>query len=69
MPLYIFNIAFKVILKNPIIPIRITINNVVVSGRFSKFKKGPMIVKINPSMDEMKNLGNLTIFSQKLGIF
>lgn len=66
---YIFSIAFKVILKNPTIDNIIVINNIVVCGRFNKFKKGPMIVKINPSIDEMKNLGNLIIFSQKFGIF
>jgi len=60
--------AFRVIVRKPNIDIIIITNNIVVCGRFSKFKKGPMIVKTRPSIDEMKNLGNLIIFSQKFGI-
>jgi hypothetical protein len=40
----------------------------VVFGLFNKLKKGPIIVKTNPRIEEKKNLGNLKIFSQKSGI-
>lgn len=40
----------------------------VVLGLLSRLKNGPIIVKINPRVDEMKNLGNLNILSQKSDI-
>jgi hypothetical protein len=40
----------------------------VVLGSLNRLKKGPNIVSTNPSIDEMKNLGNLKRFSQKSGI-
>lgn len=43
----------------------ITSNNSAVCGRLSKLKKGPIIVKSNPNVEETKNLGNLSRFSQK----
>jgi hypothetical protein len=63
-----FSIDLKVknknINKHTIIITRIT----VVFGLFSRLKNGPIIVKINPKVDEMKNLGNLNILSQKSDI-
>jgi hypothetical protein len=41
----------------------------LVLGVLSKLKNGPMIIKIRPNRDEMKNLGNRKVFSQKSGIF
>ena len=40
----------------------------LVFGRFNKFKKGPAIVNINPTTEDIKNVGNLNKFSQKSGI-
>lgn len=40
----------------------------VVCGLLSRLKKGPIIVNINPKVAEMKNLGNLSILSQKSDI-
>lgn len=63
-----FSIDFKVknknITKHTIIITKIT----VVFGLLSRLKNGPIIVKINPKVDEMKNLGNLNILSQKSDI-
>lgn len=64
-----FNIAFKVKeIKIKLLNI-INIKSKVVCGRRSKFKKGPIIIKISPSIDEIKNLGNRNTFSQNSGIF
>jgi hypothetical protein len=54
----------KNVSKNITVSNRIT----VVFGLLSKLKNGPIIVKINPKVDEMKNLGNLSILSQKSDI-
>jgi len=63
-----FSIDFKVKNKNnsrhTIISTRIN----EVFGLLSRLKNGPIIVKINPKVDEMKNLGNLNILSQKSDI-
>ena len=40
----------------------------VVLGLLSRLKNGPIIVKINPRVDEMKNLGNVNVLSQKSDI-
>jgi hypothetical protein len=45
------------------------INNInAVSGRFNRLKRGPRSAKIIPRIDEIKNLGNFSIFSQKSDI-
>jgi hypothetical protein len=36
-----------------------------VCGRLSKLKKGPIIVNSNPNVEETKNVGNRSRFSQK----
>jgi hypothetical protein len=64
----IFNIAFKVILVNPVSKIVINIKTRLVFGFLSKLKNGPMIINIRPSIEEMKNLGKRKVFSQKSGI-
>jgi hypothetical protein len=62
------NIAFNVRRR------KINIDNIinkriaVVCGLLSRLKKGPIIVNINPKVAEMKNLGNLSILSQKSDI-
>ena len=40
----------------------------VVCGRRNKFKNGPIIVNTRPNIADIKNLGNLSTFSQKSGI-
>jgi hypothetical protein len=45
-----------------------TIKSIVVCGRRSKFKNGPIIVNIRPIVADIKNLGNRMTFSQKSGI-
>lgn len=63
-----FSIDLKVRDKN------VSRNNIVITkttvvlGLRSRLKNGPIIVKINPRVDEMKNLGNLNILSQKSDI-
>lgn len=41
---------------------------IVVFGRRNKFKNGPIIMKISPSIEDIKNLGNRKTFSQNSGI-
>ena len=59
---------FRVRNKNSTKSNTITIKIPAVFGLLSKLKNGPIIVKINPSVEEMKNLGNLSILSQKSDI-
>lgn len=63
-----FSIDFKVKNKNTSRDTIITTRITVVFGLFSRLKNGPIIVRINPKVDEMKNLGNLNILSQKSDI-
>lgn len=60
--------AFNVKIKNAIINITNASSKADVWGRLSRLKSGPIMVKIRPKVDEIKNLGNLSIFSQKLGM-
>jgi hypothetical protein len=53
---------------NIIILISTIIKTIVVWGRRNKFKNGPIIVNIRPSVADIKNLGNRMTFSQKSGI-
>ena len=46
----------------------IIIKNTVVCGRWSRLKNGPTIININPSVEEIKNLGKRNMFSQKSDI-
>jgi hypothetical protein len=62
------NIACKVKTVNPIIVRKRIMKIIVVFGRRNKLKKGPTIVSIRPIIVPIKNLGNLKIFSQKVGI-
>jgi hypothetical protein len=48
-------------MRNMVAKIRIN----AVCGRLSKLKKGPIIVNNNPNVEETKNLGNRSRFSQK----
>ena len=63
-----FNIAFNVRNK------KITINKIIdikinaVCGLLSRLKNGPIIVNIKPKVEEIKNLGNRRILSQKSDI-
>lgn len=41
----------------------------LVFGFLSKLKNGPIIIKIRPNIEEIKNLGKRNAFSQKSGIF
>jgi hypothetical protein len=63
-----FNIAFNVsnmnVHKNTINIIKI----IVFLGLLSRLKNGPMMVKINPNVEDMKNRGNRSRFSQKSDI-
>jgi hypothetical protein len=63
-----FNIAFNV--KNKKVTVIKIIDNKIndVCGLLSKLKNGPMIVNIKPKVEEMKNLGNRKILSQKSDI-
>ena len=63
-----FNIAFNV--KNKKVTVIKIIDNRIndVCGLLSKLKDGPMIVNIKPKVEEMKNLGNRKILSQKSDI-
>ena len=63
------NMDFRVRNKNRSRSTNIIIKIPAVFGLLSKLKNGPIIVKINPNVDEMKNLGNRNVFSQKSGIF
>ena len=63
-----FNIAFKVKeIKIKLLKVTNT-KSIAVCGRRNKFKKGPTIIKISPSIEEIKNLGNRNTFSQNSGI-
>lgn len=62
------NIDFKVRNKNTVMKRRTSIKTIVVFGLLSKLKNGPIIVKINPSVEEIKNLGNRNTLSQKSDI-
>lgn len=62
------SIDLKVNHKNVSRNITVTTKTTVVLGLLSRLKNGPIIVKINPKVDEMKNLGNLSILSQKSDI-
>ena len=62
------SIDLRVNQKNVSRSITITTRISVVFGLLSRLKNGPIIVKINPKVDEMKNLGNLSILSQKSDI-
>jgi hypothetical protein len=63
-----FNIAFNVsnmnVHKNTINIIKI----IVFLGLLSRLKNGPMMVKTNPNVEDMKNRGNRSRFSQKSDI-
>ena len=63
-----FSIDLKVKNKNIIVEIISTIRIIVFLGLLSKLKNGPIIVRINPNVDETKNLGNRNILSQKSDI-
>ena len=54
--------------KKLTIAIIITIKNTAVCGRWSRLKNGPTIVSISPSVEEIKNLGKRSMFSQKSDI-
>ena len=62
------NIDFKVRNKNTVMKRRTSIKTIVVFGLLIKLKNGPIIVKINPSVEEIKNLGNRNTLSQKSDI-
>jgi hypothetical protein len=64
-----FNIAFKVKeIKMKLLDI-ITTNNIAVCGRRRRFKNGPIIIKTSPNIEDIKNLGKRSTFSQNSGIF
>jgi hypothetical protein len=63
-----FSIDLKVKNRNIIAEVIISIKIAVVFGLLSKLKNGPIIVKINPNVDEIKNLGNRNTLSQKSDI-
>lgn len=48
--------------------LRATKKSIAVCGLRNKFKAGPNIISNKPMIEEMKNLGNRKIFSQKVGI-
>ena len=63
-----FNIAFNVRNKK-ITSIKIIDNRINdVCGLLSKLKNGPIIVNTKPKVEEIKNLGNRRILSQKSDI-
>jgi hypothetical protein len=63
-----FNIAFNV--RNKKITVIKTIDNRIndVCGLLSRLKNGPIIVNTKPNVEEIKNLGNRRILSQKSDI-
>lgn len=63
-----FSIDLKVKNRNVIAEVIINIKIAVVFGLLSKLKNGPIIVKINPNVEEIKNLGNRNTLSQKSDI-
>jgi hypothetical protein len=42
---------------------------IAVCGLRNKFRAGPNIIRNNPMIEEMKNLGKRKTFSQKVGIY
>jgi len=42
---------------------------IAVCGLRNKFRDGPNIIRNNPMIEEMKNLGKRKTFSQKVGIY
>lgn len=68
MSVFKFSMAFSVNTKNTEIDTINAHSRAAVVGRLSRLRNGPMIVKISPKVDEIKNLGNLSMFSQKLGM-
>ena len=44
-------------------------NIIAVCGLRNKFRDGPNIIRNNPMIEEMKNLGKRKTFSQKVGIY
>jgi hypothetical protein len=63
-----FSIHLNVKNRNVIAELIINIKIAVVFGLLSKLKNGPIIVKINPNVEEIKNLGNRNTLSQKSDI-
>ena len=63
-----FSIHLNVKNRNVIAELIINIKIAVVFGLLSKLKNGPIIVKINPTVEEIKNLGNRNTLSQKSDI-
>jgi len=63
-----FSIDLNVKNRNVIAELIINIKIAVVFGLLSKLKNGPIIVKINPNVEEIKNLGNRNTLSQKSDI-
>ncbi len=63
-----FNIAFSVRSRNVHKNIISSIRIIVFFGLLSRLKNGPIMVKINPSVEEMKNRGNRKRLSQKSDI-
>jgi hypothetical protein len=63
-----FNIAFNVSNMNVHREMTNTIKIIVFFGLLSRLKNGPIMVKINPSVEDMKNRGNRNRFSQKSDI-
>ena len=63
-----FNISFNV--RNKKITVIKTIDNRIndVCGLLSRLKNGPIIVNTKPNVEEIKNLGNRRILSQKSDI-
>lgn len=64
----IFNIAFSVSSMNVHREIINITKITVFFGLLSRLKNGPMIVKINPNVEDMKNRGNRNRLSQKSDI-
>ena len=63
-----FNIAFNVRNKK-VTDIKMIDNKINdVCGLLSKLKNGPIIVKIRPKVEDIKNLGNRNMLSQKSDI-
>jgi len=63
-----FNIAFSVSHRNVTKNMINTIKIIVFFGLLSRLKNGPIMVRINPNVEDMKNRGNRNRFSQKSDI-
>jgi hypothetical protein len=63
-----FNIAFSVSNMNVHKKMTNIIKMIVFFGLLSRLKNGPIMVKINPKVEDMKNRGNRSRFSQKSDI-